>query len=203
MLETGYYTWHGGRDAEPAHLDFPNREVAESWTRDILGLGAHAPALDETLVPDLRACLATGDVDGFAGRLENFVFGIAHENLQQEAGYRALLQALFLLMSVRTQSESSNWGGRADHEVQVGNRVYVFEVKYNRSGDAALRQIRDRRYGRQHLGTGRTVTAVGLAFRRDLETGPCLQVAQADLARLLTADAEDVPRERRRPYPFG
>jgi len=203
MLETGYYTWHGGRDAGPAHLDFPNREVAESWTRDILGLGAHAPALDETLVPDLRACLATGDVDGFAHRLENFVFGIAHENPRQEAGYRALLQALFLLMSVRTQSEPSNWGGRADHEVQIGNRVYVFEVKYNRSQDAALRQIRDRQYGRQHLGTGRTVTAVGLAFRRDLKTGPCLQVAQADLARLLTADAEDVPRERRRRYPSG
>ncbi len=52
-------------------------------------------------------------------------------------------------------------------------------------------QIRDRQYGRQHLGTGRTVTAVGLAFRRDLQTGPCLQVAQADLAQLLAdRDAE-------------
>ncbi len=196
MLETGYYTWHGGHDAAKAHLDFPNREVAASWTRDILGLAAHAPALNETLIPDLRACLATGDVDGFGRRLEHFVFRMAHENLQQEVGYRALLQALFLLMAVPTQSEPSNWGGRADHEVQIGNRVYVFEVKYNRSQDAALRQIRDRQYGRQHLGTGRTVTAVGLAFRRDLQTGPCLQVAQADLAQLLTAGAEDDPRER-------
>ncbi len=165
-------------------------------------MGAHAPALDETLIPDLRACLATGDVDGFGRRLEHFVFRIAHENLQQEAGYRALLQALFLLMAVPAQSEPSNWGGRADHEVQIGNRVYVFEVKYNRSQDAALRQIRDRQYGRQHLGTGHTVTAVGLAFRRDLKTGPCLQVAQADLARLLTARAEDDPRERWVRYPL-
>ena len=201
MLETGYYTWHGGRDAGKAHLDFPNREVAASWTRDILGLAAHAPALNETLIPDLRACLETGDVDGFGRRLEHFVFGIAHENLQQEAGYRALLQALFLLMAVPTQSEPSNWGGRADHEVQIGHRVYVFEVKYNRSEGEALRQIRDRQYGRQHLGTGRTVTAVGLAFRRDLQTGPCLQVAQADLARLLTTRAEDDPRERRVRHP--
>ena len=201
MLETGYYTWHGGRDAGKAHLDFPNREVAASWPRDILGLGAHAPALNATLIPDLRACLATGDVDGFGRRLENFVFRIAHENLQQEAGYRALLQALFLLMAVPTQSEPSNGGGRADHEVQISNRVYVFEVKYNRSRDAAIRQIRDRQYGCQHLGTGRTVTAVGLAFRRDLQTEPCLQVAQADLARLLTAGADDISRERRRRYP--
>ena len=35
------------------------------------------------------------------------------------------------------------------------------------------------------------MTAVGLAFRRDLQTGPCLQVAQADLAQLLAdRDAE-------------
>ena len=32
---------------------------------------------------------------------------------------------------------------------------------------------------------------------------PCLQVAQADLARLPTAREEDVPRERRKPYPPG
>ncbi len=134
-------------------------------------------------------------------RVEHFVFGIAHENLQQEADYRTLLQALFLLMAVRTQSEPSNWGGCSDHEVHIGNRMYVFEVKYNQSQDAALRQIRDRQYGGQHLGTGHTVTAVGLAFRRDLQTGPCLQVAQADLAQLLTAGSEEVPRARRRRYP--
>ena len=118
------------------------------------------------------------------------VFKIAHENLQQEAGYRALLQALFLLMAVPTQSEKPNWGGRADHEVHICDRVYVFEVKYNQSEGDALRQIRDRGYGREHLRTGHTVTAVGLAFRRDLKTGPCLKVAQADLAALLEAREE-------------
>ena len=147
--------------------------------------------------------LERGDVPGFAARLETFVFDFAAPNLQGETIHRALLQALFLLMAAPTQSEPSHRGGRADHEVRIGNRVYVFEVKYNQSQDAALRQIGDRQYGRQYLGTGRTVTAVGLAFRRDLKTGPCLQVAQADLARLLTAREVDVPRERRTPYPPG
>ncbi len=190
MLETGYYTWHGGRDDRKAHRDFPNLEVAESWTRDILGLGVHAPSLHETLIPELRACLANGDVDGFARRLENFVFQFAHENLQNEASCRALLQTLFVLMGVYTQSEKSNLGGRADHVVQIDNRVYVFEVKYNRSANAALDQIRDRQYGREYLGAGRTVAAVGLAFHRDPKTGPYLQVAQTDLAKLLTRETD-------------
>ena len=193
MLETGYYTWRGAA-GEPAHLDFPNREVAESWTYDILGLGELAPERDGRVFTELHTHLERGDVPGFAARLETCVFGFAHENLQTESNFRVLMQALFRQMAVPTQSEPSNWGGRADHEVRIGDRVYVFEVKYNRPADAALRQIGDRGYGRQHLDTGRTVTAVGLAFRRDLSTGPCVQVAQADLARLLAVDTESVPR---------
>ena len=183
MQETGYYTWHGGRH-RAAYRDFPNEEVAESWTRDILGLEDNAPTLDQTLIPELKARLADGDVDGFGQRLERFVFHMAHQNLQREESCRALLQALFLLMAVPTQSEKSNWGGRSDHEVRVGDRVYVFEVKYNETAGAALRQIRDRGYGREHLDADRPVTAVGLAFRRDLQTGPCLQVAHAELDKL-------------------
>jgi hypothetical protein len=122
--------------------------------------------LNETLIPDLRACLATGDVDGFGRRLEHFVFGIAHENLQQEAGYRALLQALFLLMAVPTQSEPSNWGGRADHEIQIGNRVYVFEVKYNRSQGAGNRQSDIRHFQYKSPSTPRGSRSLAIA------TGP-------------------------------
>ena len=202
MLETGYYTWRGVA-GEPAYLDFPNREVAESWTYDFLGLGELAPERDGHVFIALRTHLERDDIPGFAACLETFVFGFAHENLQAESNFRLLLQALFRLMDVPAQAEPSNWGGRADLVAHVGDRVYVFEVKYNRSADAALHQIAERGYGRQHLGTGRAVTAVGLAFRRDLKTGPCVQVAQADLARLLTARADDDPHERQRPYPLG
>ena len=184
MLDTGYYTWHGGRGDTPAYLNFPNREVAESWTYDILGLWEHAPERDGRLIADLKACLVADDLTAFGQRLEDFTFGLAHQNLQSEAACRTLLQALFVQMEFPAQSEKSNWGGRSDHEVHVGDRGYVFEVKYNQSADAALRQIRDRGYGREHLHADRPVTAVGLAFRRDLKTGPCLQVAQADLDKV-------------------
>ena len=199
MLDTGYYTWYGSRDGADLHIGFPNREVAESWLRDIFEAWTvpDNEAGDGNLVDSLRVCLARGDTDGFAGHLETFVFGQTHENLRSEAACNVLMQALFRLLADATQSEKSAWGGRSDHEVRVGERLYVFEVKYNRSADAALRQIRDRGYGREHLGNDRPVTAVGLAFRRDLKTGPGLQVAQADLAKLLAdraADADNGPR---------
>ncbi len=142
MLETGYYTWHGGTDSEPAYLDFPNREVAESWTYDILGLGELTPERDG----------------------------------------RVLMQALFRLMELPAQAEHSNWGGRADHLVHVGDRVYIFEVKFNRPVHEALRQIRDRGYGREHQDTNREVVAVGLAFHRTPGSPPRLECRTDNLA---------------------
>ena len=205
MLDTGYYTWYGSRDGADLHIGFPNREVAESWLRDIFEAWAvpDPEAGDNTdinLVDSLRSCLARGNTAGFAERLETFVFGQTHENLQSEAACNVLMQALFRQLADATQSEKSTWDGRSDHEVRVGKRLYVFEVKYNRPVDAALRQIRNRGYGREHLAADGPVTAVGLAFRRDLKTGPGLQVAQADLAKLLAdraAEAGDGPRATR------
>lgn len=193
MLDTGYYTWHGSRDAGNLHLGFPNREVAESWLRDIFSAWAvlNNETGDQNLVGNLRACLAHGDTAGFVARLETFVFGLSHENLRREDTCNLLMQALFCLLADTTQSEKSNWDGRSDHEVRVGDRLYVFEVKYNRSPDAALRQIQDRRYGREHLpADGETVAAVGLAFRKDLKDGACLQYCEANLATLLAEPRE-------------
>ena len=184
MLETGYYTWYQGADGEPAYLDFPNREVAESWTYDILELGELAPERDGRVLAELRTHLERGDVPGFAARLETFVFGFAHENLQGEASFRVLMQALFRLMELPTQAEHSNWGGRADHLVHVGDRVYVFEVKFNRPVHEALRQIGDRGYGREHQDTDREVIAVGLAFHRTPGSPPRLECRTDNLAAL-------------------
>ena len=181
MLETGYYTWHGDGD-DDMRLDFPNREVAQSWMRDILSPGR--PQVQDRTVDDLHACLRRGDVDDFARRLETFAAGLARENLRSEAAFRTLLQSLFILMGEPTQSEKSTRGGRSDHEITVGHGTYVIEVKYNRSAEEGLRQIRDRPYGREHLASDRTVTAVALAFRHD-ERGAWLEHAYADLADLL------------------
>ena len=200
MLDTGYYTWHGGHNGASAYLNFPNREVAESWTYDILGLWEHAPERDGSLISDLKAFLAAKDVSGFCQRLENFIFGISHVNLQGEASFRTLLQALLMQMDFPTQSEKSTLGGRSDHEIQVGNRVYVFEVKYNRPVTEARNQIRDRQYGREYVGTGLDMVAVSLSFRQDLKAGPRLEWKTDDLAELLTDHEESTLPDRNGPY---
>ncbi len=185
MVDTGYYTWYGGGDDTPAYLNFPNLEVAESWTRDILDRGRYPSDRHAQLVPDLKAALAAGDVQGaFHQRLEAYLFHFSFHNLRSEDTFRTLLQSLLLQMGRPTQSEKSTLGGRADHEIRFGHRMYVFEVKYNQSLGAARRQIRDRQYGREHLGRGWDVVAVSLNLRRNPD-GIALECATDALGELL------------------
>jgi len=53
------------------------------------------------------------------------------------------------------------------HEITLSHHIYVIEAKYNLPAHEGLAQIRQRPYGREHLGAGRTVTAVALTFRHD------------------------------------
>ena len=193
MVDTGYYTWHGGGDDTPAYLNFPNLEVAESWTRDILDRGRYPSDRHAQLVPDLKAALASGDVKGaFHQRLEDYLFHFSFHNLRSEDTFRTLLQSLLLQMGLSTQSEKSTLGGRADHEIRFGNRMYVFEVKYNQSLGAARRQIRNRQYGREHLGRGLEVVAVSLNLRRN-QDDIALECATDDLVELLGVRDKTLP----------
>ncbi len=186
MQDAGYYTWYGGNGGREPYLDFPNREVAESWINDIMDLWAeHDRPSAAELLDDVRGFLYAGDVVGFARRLETFYSGLAHQNLDSEACFRAVLQTLCRLITDDVHAEKSTWGGRSDLEVGLGDRIYVMEIKHGGSAAEALRQIRDRPYGREHLPGNRQALAVGLAFRKDDDRGVHLDCRHRDLRILL------------------
>ena len=54
--------------------------------------------------------------------------------------------------------------GRADLTLRMPKGIYVMELKYDDTADAALRQIDERGYARKYALDGRTVTKVGIAF---------------------------------------
>ncbi|MBQ8487456.1 MAG: PD-(D/E)XK nuclease domain-containing protein, partial [Prevotella sp.] len=54
--------------------------------------------------------------------------------------------------------------GRADIVLRMPKGIYVMELKYDDTADAALRQINERGYADKYRADGRPVTKVGLAF---------------------------------------
>ena len=72
----------------------------------------------------------------------------------------------------------------------IGIIPYIFEVKFNLPVQEALRQIRNRSYGREHLNTDRKVIAVGLAFHHTPECPPRLECRTNNLATLNTGERD-------------
>ena len=207
MLETGCHTHRFTKGSDKPVCHFPNREVARGWAKGMLVQRSEAVKKYEPgfgpVLHELKRALLNGNIRHFANTLDSFTFGLAYDNLHGETCCRTLLQSLFMLMDVPHRSERHTRGGRADHEVEIGDHIYVIEVKFDKEpvkglADKALAQIRDHGYGRDHLARrDRNVTALALAWHRDPQGFAVLSYRSRPLAALLAArdgaEAEPAP----------
>lgn len=180
MWQTGYYTLK--RSAGILLLTYPNKEVSLTFSQSLLRLYSEPPDL-QTL-RSLHSALRREDYGEFCRRLTTFVAGMPGEKLQKESDFHLILHALFQLMQVEFQSESHEWGGRSDLVAFFPNHICVIELKYEESAEAALKQIRDRAYGRSHHDGTRKVVGLALNFlSAGASNGPGIDYSTTDLYR--------------------
>ncbi len=76
----------------------------------------------------------------------------------------------YLLLStsgMAAQSSVLTCDGCIDMVVAVADTIYIIEFKCNHSADAALRQIRDKRYADRFQGSGNRLILMGINFNTD------------------------------------
>ncbi len=165
MLQSGYYTLKGGGEA-PLTVDFPNREVRDTYARDLLA--AYDIDFNPARLQPLHAALVNGDMETWVRELTTFFHGLAHQNPTTEAPYRAVLQSLLIAMGVDAHAEKSVWSGDADLVAATAGQTYVMELKFNRSVAAAREQVvHQKAYAEGWAHGSRTVFGVYLNFRRE------------------------------------
>ncbi len=164
MVQTGYFTFRDGGDL-PLRLDFPNREVRATYAQDLLAI-CHAN-FNTPILRQLHGALVEGAETKWLEALHACFQPMAHQNLLAEASYRAVLQSLLIVMETDQRGEESSWGGDSDLVVQLAERVYVIEVKLNRSIQAAREQVGRKGYAKPWFNGSRTVIGIYLNFRRD------------------------------------
>lgn len=164
MVQTGYFTFRDGGDL-PLRLDFPNREVRETYAQDLLAI-CHAN-FNTPILRQLHEALVEGDETQWLEALQACFQPMAHQNLLAEASYRAVLQSLLIVMETDQRGEQSGWGGDADLVVQLAERVYVIEIKLNRSLQAARDQVARKGYAKPWFNGPRIVIGIYLNFRRE------------------------------------
>ncbi len=168
FFQTGYLTITDYNKKHDAfRLGYPNEEVKQSLSLLELGVLTNSKPLDiSNNVIRLRDALDNEDVDTFADIIRSLFAGIPYSlHVDCEAYYHSLFQLLCNLLGFENHCELSTSKGRADLIIEVGNKVYVFEFKFNGSATQALKQIHERKYYERYLSSGKNIILVGFSFK--------------------------------------
>lgn len=175
LYQSGYLTIKAyDRELDAYDLDIPNREVRSGLMTSMI------PYLDNDYetTPAFRLIIAMqksfihDKIDEVMEGLRVFFSSIPHtDNIAKdyEGHYQSLLFVVFSMMCRYVDVEVRTPRGRADMIMNARNKIYIIEVKLNKSAESALKQIDLRQYGERFLIEGKPIVRVGVNF--DAEKG--------------------------------
>ena len=174
LYQSGYITI---KDYDPDFdfyiLDIPNKEVRIGLTRSLIP----AYITPNTLIVNNAArhvaqCLAKEDINGALSILQKFLSTIPYcDNANSEGHYQQVFYIIFTLVTgyfadveVRTAT------GRVDMVLRTAQRLYLFELKLNRSAEVAMQQINLKDYPARFARCGLPIVKVGINFDAESHT---------------------------------
>ena len=175
MYQSGYLTIKGLSKTEvdgvgnpKLVLGAPNHEVRgairEGWFDSIVNV----PATEfDALVDVAKRQVAEGNLRALVGEtLYRIYVKIPPEwRIRNEADVKRHFRLFMEMLGAKVAAEEGSAFGYADAIVETKKFVWVFEFKYQKSAQAAIRQIREKGYADAYKGDRRPVTLVGVNFR--------------------------------------
>jgi len=175
LLQTGYLTIIDyDVTTEMFTLDYPNREVRESFKNCLMQAFAYATpeVLDMALIR-MRRALACKNFEEFCRAIKSLFAGIPHNlHIPVEAYYHSLFHLMFDMLGMRPQSEEASSRGESDLVLESADNVFVFEFKYDKTAQEAFDQIIRKKYHEKYMYKGKPVVLVGIDINfknKDLE----------------------------------
>ena len=170
FYQTGYLTIKGyNKEFGSYRLGFPNMEVERSFLNFLLpryvGTTDNRSAYYvETFVNSLRQ----GDVEAFMEGMKAFFADTPYELVKDlENHYQNVMFTICRLMGYHTVAEYRTSQGRIDMVVQTNRYTYVFEFKFGKTADEALRQIDTKEYLLSFAANGTHLMKVGVNFSKE------------------------------------
>ncbi len=149
------------------HLDSPNYEVKNAMLAYLLDAysGVHRGG-GVVLAIKLEQAFMAQDIEKVIRILQGMFKGIPYQlyEKQPESFYHAATHLLFSYMGLRVKSEVCTSDGRVDSVVETKTHVYILKFKLDESPEAALEQIRSKKYYQAWWERGKPVVGTGIQF---------------------------------------
>jgi hypothetical protein len=171
MYQTGYLTIKEIKRIENERvyvLDYPNREVRQSFNRELLYYITGEYQSDRT--SKLKMALIEEDMEEIRRQIEVFLETISYEVLKNENVYQAAIYGLMYGMGYEVEIEDRTIKGRIDLTLLVNRRkVYIIELKLiekETEKGKAIKQIEEREYYKKYMNYER-IYIVGIEIDRN------------------------------------
>ncbi len=161
-------------------LAAPNQEVRISLAERLIDAYSARPAEQKYAIQDqLYDALESGDLAQLEQHIISLFAGIPWRNFtnndlpDSEGYYASVLYAFFSSLDAIVIPEDISNRGQADMTIQLGDYIYVLEIKRDNSDNystqaqtpnPALAQIQQRGYSEEYRASGKQVFEVGMIF---------------------------------------
>ena len=173
LYQGGYFTIKGYNEMSELYtLDVPNKEIRMGLMECLLPNYVQIDSYKgTTTVAEMYMALYHDDLDGMLRLLQAYLLTIPYcENTDYEGHYQQLLYVIFSLMGRYVDVEVHTSTGRVDMVMRTDKALYLFELKLNKSVEAAMRQIDLKDYASKFALSGLPVIKVGINFDADRRT---------------------------------
>ena len=124
-----------------------------------------------TTIARMYRCLYNEDLDGMFRLLQSYLLTVPYcDNTNYEGHYQQLFYVIFSLFGRYVDVEVRTATGRVDMVMQTKKALYLFELKLNKSAEAAMRQIDLKDYASKFTLCGLPIVKVGINFDTDRRT---------------------------------
>ncbi|MBR2939869.1 MAG: PD-(D/E)XK nuclease domain-containing protein [Kiritimatiellae bacterium] len=154
-------------------LDFPNREVRESFLHDLAPVysGLREDQAGSAQIAAITA-LYDHDVPKFVKALKTFFSNIPYSltDRQNEQMWQTIVYVILRLIGVSAQGEVQTNDGRIDLVAKTPDDIYIVEFKLDRPAAEAMEQIKGKEYAGKYALSGKRITLIGISFSAEKRT---------------------------------
>jgi len=168
LYQTGYLTIKNyDREYRIYDLDYPNLEVKTAFTSNLLTTFSETDISDQGgLFLELSQSLKAENYELFFEVLKTFIANIPYTQFIKmgERDFQTVLFLIFTLLGYRMGLEVYTSRGRLDAVLEYKDHIFIFEYKVNQTAQAALDQIKAKKYFQPYLNQHKKINLIGINF---------------------------------------
>jgi len=167
LYQSGYITIKDKDEETGLYiLDIPNAEIRTGLMESLLpNYLASRTEQGMTLVAKMYRAKLRNNIDNALTLMQQFLLTVPYcDNTDYEGHYQQLFYVIFTLFGMYVDVEVRTPRGRVDIVMRAGGKLYVIEMKLNRSAADAISQIDLKDYPSRFALCGLPIAKVGINF---------------------------------------